>query len=390
MRRAFTASATLLLALSLAACGGGSGGSGSGDTITLGLLVPLTGAAAQTAEQVENAVELRVDQINESGGVGGKELVLEVYDTELDPASATQQAQRAISQDRVAALIGPYSSTEALAVGEVVERSRAVIIGNSAAVEAITEGKEYVFRTAPLLLDLATAIVRLGQRSGAANGVLLYDSSSFGLGAKDPIEAAAQSEGFDLVDSVEYPIGASDVSAQVAAIAKHNPGAVLVAGVAGADYGLIAKAMVEQGVDAPMIGFSPIVSADAIKIGGSAYSTLPGVYTIGCVDSTKAAYTSLLDAYNQEFSKVEVLPEQVLQAVDAVDWLAAGLEETDGQGGEELAEALTALPAVNSVGGRDGAQQQFTADDHDAYGEKYLVPYQVVDGKLSQADVDID
>ena len=391
MRRPIAALATLLLALSVAACGSDAGGGdSSGGTISVGLLAPLTGASAQTAEQVKNAVEMRVAQVNADGGVDGKDLELTIYDTKLDPAVATQQAQRAISQDKVAALIGPWTSTEGLAVGEVVERSKMVTITYSAAAEAVTDGKEYIFRTSPVTGDLATAMMRLGQRSGAAAGALLYDNSSFGLGAKEPIEAAADAEGFTLVDSVEYPVGASDVAAQVAAIAKDKPGAVFIAGAAGADYGLIGKAMVEQGLLVPLVGFSPIVSPDALKIGGDAYSKLPGVYTIGCVDTTKPAYTTLLEDYNDEYTPVEVLPEQALQSVDAVNWLVEGFGETDGKGGDALVKALTSLPAMDSVGGRTGAQQQFTSDDHQGYGESYLVPYQVVDGALGQADIDID
>ena len=392
MRRPIAALATLLLTLSVAACGSDSSGGGgsSGETISVGLLAPLTGASAQTAEQVKNVVEMRVAQVNADGGVDGKDLEVKVYDTKLDPAVATQQAQRAISQDKVAALIGPWTSTEVLAAGEVAERAKMVTITYSAAAEAVTDGKEYVFRTSPLTGDLATAMMRLGQRSGAAAGALLYDNSSFGLGAKDPIEAAAEAEGFDLLNSVEYPVGASDVSSQVATIAKDKPAAVFIAGAAGADYGLVAKAMVEQGLLVPLVGFSPIVSADALKIGGSAYSKLPGVYTIGCVDTTKPAYATLLDNYNDEYTPVEVLPEQALQAVDVVNWLVEGFGETDGKGGEDLVKALTSLAAMESVGGRTGAEQQFTSDDHDAYGDSYLVPYEVVDGTLGQADIDID
>ncbi|GAB3082005.1 ABC transporter substrate-binding protein [Nocardioides zeae] len=389
MRRALSLTASMMLAVPLAACGGSSDGGGSGP-VTVGVLLPLTGASAQGAEQAENALELRLDQINAEGGVDGRDVELKVYDTKLDPATATQQAQRAISQDRVAALIGPWTSTEALAVGEVVERAGVVTINNSASAPAITEDKEYVFRTSPRTPDLAVAIAQVGTGTGAANGALLYDGSSFGLGAKDPIEAAAEDEGLDLVTSVEYPIGASDVSAQVASVVEKDPGVVIIAGAAGADYGLIAKAMQEQGLAVPIIGLSPIVSPDALRIGEGAYAALPGVYTVGCVDETKPAYSELLEDYNEEFTPVEVLPEQALQAVDALNWIVAGLGETQGEGSDELVGALTSLPAVESVGGRTGARQQFTTEDHDAYGEGYLVPYQVVDGGLAQADLDVD
>jgi branched-chain amino acid transport system substrate-binding protein len=318
--------------------------------------------------------------------VDGKQLELESYDTKLDPATAAQQAQRAISQDKVDALLGPYTTSEALAVADIAENAKVVNFNYSAATPAITEGKKYVFRTSPLTTDLAIGMMQLAQALGATNGALLYDSGGFGLGAKDPVEAAAASEGVTLADSIEYPAGASDVSAQITAAAKGDPGAVFIAGSAGAEYGLTAKAMVEQGLEVPLIGFSPILVPDAVKIAGGAYDVLPGVYTLQCVDVSKPQYTELFDAYNAEFDEVPVLTEQVVQAAAAVDWLAAGFEETKGEAGEALATALENLPARETYGGLAGSEQQFSADDHDGYGEGYLVPYKVEDGKPVQDD----
>ena len=160
MRRLLTAVVAAVLVTTVAACGSDSDdASASGGSITIGLLAPLTGPVAQNAETERNIVEMRIKQINADGGVDGKTLKLKVYDTKLDPATAAQEAQRAISQDKVGALIGPYTTSEALAVADVVERSKVVDINNSAASEAITAGKKYVFRTSPLtrLLPAATA-----------------------------------------------------------------------------------------------------------------------------------------------------------------------------------------------------------------------------------------
>lgn len=365
------------------ASAGGSGGAPSGDPLVVGVLVPLAGPVAQTGEQISNIIQMRVDEINAGGGVLGRPLEVETYDTKFQPETAAQQAQRA-AQDGVVAVIGPYSTSEALAAAEVAERMKLVNIGNSAATPAITEGKSFVFRVAPLTTDLANGMVQLGKSLGATNGVLLYDSGGFGLGAKEPIEVAAKEAGITLTDSIQFPVNASDVSAQVAAAAQGNPQAVYVAGSAGADHGLIAKAMAEQGLIVPLIGFSPIVNADAVKIAGDAYAQLPGVYTLNCVDTTKPEYQSTLEDYNSKFTQVGNLPEQPLQAGDALSFIVAGLEQTNGEGGEALAQVLQTLPAREGVAGQTGSTQQFLPGDHDAYKGNYLVPYKVVDGQPVQ------
>lgn len=388
--RQFTTSIAViaLLSLSVAACGGGSTGTDA-ESIKVGVLLPLAGPVAQTAGLMKNVAEMTAAQINAAGGVDGKNIDIEVYDTKTDPAEAAKQAQRAITQDKVTALIGAFTTPETLAVADVAERSKVVLIAPSAATPAITADKKYVFRTAPVTGDLAEGMMQVAKALGDTNGALMYDSGGLGLGAKDPIEAAAAQEGVTLTGSVQYPLNASDVSAQVSAAAKDKPGAVFIAGSAGADHGVVAKAMVEQGLKVPFIGLSPIGTPDAIQIAEQAYAQLPGVYTLQCTDQNNPIYQKMLADYNAAYPPVDGLTEQSVQTGVALEWIAEGLGKTGGEGGENLASALEQLPARETAGGRTGAMQQFTADDHDAYGDNYLVAYKVVDGKLTQADIDL-
>lgn len=355
----------------------------TGEPIVIALVTPLTGAVAQTAKQVENVVKMGAEELNAAGGVAGRPVEIKVYDSELTPEVAAQQAQRAIDQDGVAAIIGPWATSEALAVAEVVERAGVVNINHSAATPSITEGKTYVFRTSPLTPDLGAGMVDVAQALGAESAVLLFDSGGFGLGAQPVIEAAAADKGFEL-SSVQYTINATSVQAEIQKAADSDPGAVLIAGSTGADYGLIAKAMVEQGLDVPLIGFSPIVLPDAINISAGAYDTLPGVYTLQTADTTKDIYTSLLERYNAKYDDIENLPEQMLGAYDALMWLARGLEETSGEAGDALVAALEGLPGQPGANGREGSVQQFGPGKHDALTEDYLVPYRLEGGQPKQ------
>jgi branched-chain amino acid transport system substrate-binding protein len=371
-----------MLAL-LAACGGNdgsSGGSGSG-TVTLGVLAPLTGAVAGNAEQQVNAAKLAVKQFNADGGIDGAKVQLKVYDTQLAPEVATQQAQRAVTQDKVVGLLGPYTTSEGLAVAEIADRSKIPTITGSASTEAVTQDHPYMFRVAPLSTDLAGALVETALKLDVKKAVLLYDSGGSGLAFKPLVEAAAKEQGVRLTHSIQYTLGASDVSAEVTKAANGDPDALFIAGSAGGDYGLIAKSMTEQGLDIPVLGFSPIVLPDAVQIAADAYKTLPGVYTVECADPTKPEYRKLLEEYNAEFAKVSTLPEQVLGMYDATQSMLEALKETDGKGGEALAKALEELPARVGTNGKTDAELQFSADDHDAFSTDYLSPYKMQDGE---------
>lgn len=384
-RRIAAATAASMLAL-LAACGGGGNGSSGGGsgTVTLGLLTALTGATAETAEEQKNAVMLAIDEFNANGGIDGKKVQLKTYDTQLQPDAATQQAQRAVTQDKVVGLLGPFSTSEALAVAEIADRSKVPTISGSSSTEAVTVDHPYMFRTAPLSGDLASALVQTATKLGVKKAALLYDSGGSGLAFKPLIEGAAKDQGVTLTQSVQYTLSATDVSAEVTKAAQGDPEAVFVAGSAGADYGLVAKTMAEQGLNVPLLGLSPIVLPDAVSIAGDAYNTLPGVYTVECADVTKPEYKDLVDAYNARYHKVDSLPEQVLGIYDATNFMLQALKKSGGKGGEDLAKALEALPAQVGANGKTGAKEQFTADDHDAFSEDYLSPYKMDHGVPTQ------
>ena len=99
------------LALSLAACSSDSSGdnsdgsqdeSSSADTIKIGWYGPLSGSAASVGVSGETAVKLAVKQINEKGGVLGKQVELVEYDDQGNTEVSVKNVTRLIEQDQVA------------------------------------------------------------------------------------------------------------------------------------------------------------------------------------------------------------------------------------------------------------------------------------------------
>lgn len=359
-----------------------------GEPIKIAVIIPLTGASAKTAEQMQHGAELAVEEINTGGGIAGRPLELLIYDDELAPEKATTEAQRAITRDGVTAIVGAQSSGEALAIREIAERSEIPFITSSATVEAVTEGATYTYRIAPLLTDYANGVVDIGMTIGLEDPSIAHDSGGAGILLRDLFTSRAAEVGLDLAgDPVEYELNGTDMSAQVAAIASQNPDGVLIGGSAGGDHGLFARTMVEQGLNVPLIGFSPILVDDAIAIGGDAYAELPSVYSLQNVDQNKAEFVSFREAYFGEFGEAD-LTEHPAQTYDAVQMLADSLTVTDGEGGAALAEALDGLEPYNGASGREGAMIDFTVDNHDGFQGAYLVAYQMNGREAVQADLE--
>lgn len=113
-----------LAASSLAGCTEGIFGEGGGDgdgEIVVGGLQPYTGAYAPTTQEFVAGLEFRLGEVNDDGGVLGRELAFVDRDTELDPAEATSIATEMIESEGASVLTGPISSDIGLAVAPIAE-----------------------------------------------------------------------------------------------------------------------------------------------------------------------------------------------------------------------------------------------------------------------------
>src|SRR5437868_409246 len=125
------------LALVLTACGGSSstGASSSnsyqGKTIQLGAILSLTGAGGVYGPSSQKGMQLAVDKINNSGGVNGAKIALDVRDDASDKIQSAQVAQTLIQQGQLLALLGPTLSNSAVAVHPLAESFKIPILAVS-------------------------------------------------------------------------------------------------------------------------------------------------------------------------------------------------------------------------------------------------------------------
>src|SRR2546423_9049313 len=99
-----TAAAAIILA------GGLVTGAAAQETIKIGVIEPLTGAAAASGNYVTNGARIAADEINAQGGMLGKKLELVVEDNKSNPTEAAAVAEKLIVHDKVPALMGAWGS----------------------------------------------------------------------------------------------------------------------------------------------------------------------------------------------------------------------------------------------------------------------------------------
>lgn len=369
------------MAVSLNACAAGAPGSEDNKDVTIALLVGLSGASAATGQTVEKSVELAIDRAKEQAG--DVNYSVRVYDTKATPEEASKLAQRAITVDKVKFVIASGGSAEALAIKEVVERNKVPYINASASADPLTQDAKYTFRIAPTLTDTAEGVTKIAADLGLKSVGILYDNGAVGAAFKDLYGSGAKKNGLSS-NAVQYTAGASDVTGAVRSISQGSPGAVLIGGSLNADYGLIAKTMVEQGLTVPVMGTSGVASADALSVGGSAYPKLDGAYTVQSTVVDKPAYVAFIDAYKKKYGSADGLNDFAAQVFDATNFAIASLKAAKSTDGTEVVSALTGLSPVD---GASGATPISFQTSHNGFSGKYLLAYKLVQGKLVAANL---
>ncbi|MDO9485994.1 MAG: ABC transporter substrate-binding protein [Actinomycetota bacterium] len=114
MRIPRAAAATAIAALVLAGCGAGAGGQEVGssatpintcapepgvtaDSVTIAVVFPQSGPAADVFKNFGVAAQLRADELNRKEGVGGRRIVLRLYDDRNDPAVQREVGRQALA-----------------------------------------------------------------------------------------------------------------------------------------------------------------------------------------------------------------------------------------------------------------------------------------------------
>ncbi|MBU2874276.1 ABC transporter substrate-binding protein [Marinobacter salexigens] len=130
------------------------------DTIKLGFNYPQSGRYKDLGLQQRLAAFLAVEEINESGGILGKEVELVIRNTAGSPERGASNTEELIKQDKVDMVFGGASSAVTIASGKVAKELGRLYFGTTTSANATTgsEGHDHMFREYPNAWMTANAL----------------------------------------------------------------------------------------------------------------------------------------------------------------------------------------------------------------------------------------
>src|SRR5215213_3970698 len=211
--------AVMAAGLSAAVLAGSLMTSASAQTIKIGVIEPLTGAAAASGNYVANGAKIAADEINAKGGVLGKKIELVIEDNKSNPTEAAAVAEKLIVRDKVPVMMGAWGTGFTLAImPKLMEYKVPMVVETSSAGKITTSGNPYIFRISPPSAVEAVAFAKIVDNLKIGKADFLVVNNDWGRGASEDFGKMFGERGIKvgLVETMDAP--AQDMSAQLAKI----------------------------------------------------------------------------------------------------------------------------------------------------------------------------
>ena len=343
---------TVVLAASVAGCGGSSS-----KEIKIGLLNEMTGGNATIGTAAANGAKLAIKEINANGGLLGKQIKAVVADNKSEPSEAANAMTKLLTQDRVVAVTGTFSSSNAIAAASVAEANKSPYLVAGATNPKVTVDektknvKKYIYRVCFIDPFQGTVAANFAAKDLKVKkaAMLVDNSSDYSKGLAEFFEAALKKEGGEIVSNEAYLQKDTDFKATLTKIKSKGAEVLYVPGYY-EEVGKIVKQAREMGITVPIIGADGWDSPKLVEI--ASVSALNNTYFTNhySVEDTSPKAQAFVDAYTKEYGqKPEAL---AVLGYDAVYVLADAIKRANSTDSAKIIEALADtkdFPAISGV-----------------------------------------
>ena len=229
---------------------------GAQTPIKIGASMSVTGTYAKPGSYQKEGYDVCIDELNAKGGLLGRKVELVIYDDQSQPATAVKLYEKLITEDKVDAVMGPYSSAVSEAVANVTEKYKKVMVAPLAATTSIfKKGRKYIFMVITPAENYLDGLIDMAAKRGLKTVAIINEDTLFPKASAAGTAEAAKKRGMQVVLQEAYPKGNTDFSALLVKIKAANPD-VIAAGTYFDDAVAITRQMKELNVNPKMFGLT--------------------------------------------------------------------------------------------------------------------------------------
>ena len=244
------------------------------ENIKMGVILGFTGPIESLTPTMAGSAEMAFKEASDSGILlnGSTIEVVRADSTCIDAAAATSAAERLITSDRVAGIMGADCSGVTTAIANNVAIPNGVtMVSPSATSPALTDIDDngYFFRTAPSDARGGEILAQVVIERGVSKVAVTYTNNDYGKGLADSFSSAFTALGGTVTMDAAHEDGKGDYSAEVAALSASGANELVVIGYL--DQG--GRGIIQSSIDSG--AFSTFVLSDGM-IGQSLIDNVDG------------------------------------------------------------------------------------------------------------------
>jgi branched-chain amino acid transport system substrate-binding protein len=381
--------------------------------VKIGVLYPLSGAAATIGRDLQRAAEWTAGELINNkkpeidllmtkwGGIPnlkGAKIKLVFADHRGEPDRGADLAKRLIEDDKVVGLMGAYHSSVTKTVSAVAERYGIPMINDSSTSPDLTKrGFKWFWRATPNDESFTKDLFELlkGLTEGKVKGVgkipkdqlknIAYacENTEWGSSVGKTIEAYAKEYGFNIVKGILYDSKSPDLTSEARMLIASNPDCMLFASYLSDSILMIrtlkgmkasSKAFWGQNAGFEMADFPKILGADTNGI-------LTRTVFIAKVAQVKRVAGQVNGAYKKKFGDdVTGATGRSIVGVQTWAYVLNRAGSTDPKAIQKACNEIN-IPGYELVMPWDGIK--FDATGQNILGKGLIGQYQFKDGKVS-------
>ena len=317
------------------------------DVIKIGTIGPLTGDGQSYGQDNLNAIRLRIDEINDAGGVNGKKIELVSEDAKCNGSDATSAAQKLVNIDKVAAILGGVCSSETLAAASVTEPAKMILLSAISTAPAVTDAGDYVFRASPSDANKGRELSKYFEREGYKKIGIITENTDFCQGLRTTVKntmGSGASLAFDeLVDQ-----GTKDYRSLLTRLKDTDFDVIFINGQTDATNVEMVKQARELGIKQPFAGSD---TSDSATMGQLAPEAVEGMRVINTSNKLgEGGADSFAAKFRAKYGEPKANLSYATLGYDSAGVLAEALKQVPTLDGAALRDALYNMNYAGAAG----------------------------------------
>lgn len=314
------------------------------ETLDLGVVLPLTGPAAEIGNQQLQAVELAVDKANTSGAIPGITIQLRIEDNQARPDLSVVAFNKLVDLNKVPLVITGYSGPS-LALAPLGARKKVVVVNAGAQSDLLATASPYLFNTIPTArYELTVLADYLVKTRGYRTAAIIYQNDAQGKPARDAFAELFTANGGKITVDEQVPFGETNFRSILTKIKAAEPDVIFVMMVQG--FVQLAEQINQLGITVPVASNTSINQPSILAsplTRGWLHTQLRLNASDELLDEFKQRNNADMGFYaRQYFNGTQI----IIQAINSV--IDAGKEVT----GENIREAILEKKEFDGIDGK--------------------------------------